>query len=153
MTRALIALTLLLLSATTSAQEPGSFPGVEGLMSVTEYKAAGLDKLSPEELKALDQWLIHYTAWEASTMRATSEEVKEAEKAFELTSTIKQPFTGWSGKTYFYFDNGQVWQQRSSGRYYHKGDDTAVSVRKNMLGFYVMELQATGKEIGVKRIK
>lgn len=153
MTRLLITITVLVLAASPRADDTGSFPGVEKLMSPDEFSEAGLDKLGPEERHALDQWLIRYTAWEAPAMRATNAEVQKAEKDFELTDTIKQPFTGWSGKTYFYLENGQVWQQRISGRYHYSGEDTAVVFRKNLLGFHMMELQATGKKIGVKRIK
>ncbi|MEH6586938.1 MAG: hypothetical protein V7720_10265 [Halioglobus sp.] len=153
MTRLLIAIALLALTAGSRADDEGSFPGVERLMSPDEFSETGLDKLGPEERQALDKWLIRYTAWEAPAMRANNAEVQEVEKAFELTDTIKQPFNGWSGKTYFYLENGQVWQQRISGRYHYSGDDTAVTFRKNLLGFDVMELQATKKKIGVKRIK
>lgn len=153
MTRLLIAITLLVLTAGPRADDTGSFPGVEKLMSPDEFSESGLDKLGPEERQALDKWLIRYTAWEAPAMRANNKEVQEAEKAFELSDTIKQPFTGWSGKTYFYLESGQVWQQRISGRYHYSGDDTSVIFSKNLLGFNTMELQATGKKIGVKRIK
>lgn len=143
----------LTLTVPAQAQDGGQFPGVKGLMSAQEYEDSGLGKLAPEELKALDKWLIEYTAWEAAEIKATVEEVKEVEKEFEITANIKQPFKGWSSKTYFYLDNGQVWQQRSSGRYYYSGDETAVTIRKNVLGFYSMTLVATGKEVGVKRVK
>ena len=153
MTRLLIAIALLTLTAAPRADDTGKFPGIEKLMSPDEFSEAGLDKLGPEERQALDKWLVRYTAWEAPTMRANNAEVQEAENSFEITDTIKQPFTGWSGKTYFYLESGQVWQQRISGRYHYGGDDTAVSFRRNLLGFHVMELQATKKKIGVKRIK
>jgi hypothetical protein len=153
MPRILILLIAASLTPFAHAQEDGQFPGVKGLMSAQEYEDTGLDKLSDTEREALDQWLIRYTAWEAATMRQTVKEVKEVDKEFELIASIKQPFKGWSTNTYFYLDNGQVWQQRSTGRYYYSGDDTAVSITKNMLGFYVMEHTATGKTIGVKRIK
>lgn len=135
------------------AQEADDFPGVKGLMSAQEYEDAGLQKLTPEEREALDAWLLRYTAWEAPEIRKTVEEVKAVEKEFAITSSVKQPFKGWSTKTYFYLENGQVWQQRTSGRYYYTGDDTSVSITKNALGFYELELVATGKTVGVKRIK
>ena len=145
---------LLLLCATAvSAEEAGKFPGIEGLMSAEEFQAAGIDKLDEAERRALDQWLIRYTAWQAPAILDSVEEVKEVERAFELNASIKQPFKGWSDSTYFYLDNGQVWQQRISGRYYYSGEDTSIQIRKNALGFHVMELKATGKTVGVKRIK
>ncbi len=122
-------------------------------MAEDEYKAASLDKLTPEERAALNQWLIKYTAFEAPVIRRTNREVKEVEKKFEITARIKQPFTGWSGKTVFYLDNGEIWQQRLSGRYSYTKDDTAVLIDKNLMGFHVLTLVATGQSIGVKRVK
>ena len=154
MPRLLFAATAALIFALpATAQDDGDFPGVKGLMSAQEYEDSGLQKLTPEERKALDSWLLRYTAWEAPEIRKTIEEVKEVEKEYAINSTIKAPFKGWSTKTYFYLDNGQVWQQRSSGRYYYSGDDTSVAITKNALGFYELELLATGKTVGVKRIK
>ena len=34
-------------------------------------------------------------------------------------ATIQGRFSGWSGKTVFPLDNGQVWRQRHGGRYRH----------------------------------
>ncbi len=129
------------------------FPGVEALMSPDEYRAAGLDKLSPDERKALNQWLISYTVEEAPVMRRSNEEVKEAEKSIQISAAIKQPFTGWSGKTVFYLDNGQIWRQRLEGRHAYNGENTEVIIQKNFFGFYKMTLTATGSSIGVSRVK
>ncbi|MEN9838502.1 MAG: hypothetical protein RLZ79_2170, partial [Pseudomonadota bacterium] len=41
-----------------------TFPGVGKAMSPTEYARAGLDKLSPEERRALDEWIARYTGRE-----------------------------------------------------------------------------------------
>lgn len=145
--------TALVALALPLAAEEGQFPGVKGLMTAQEYEDAGLNQLSPEQLKALDQWLIRYTAWEAPAIRQSVQEVKEIERDHEVTANIKPPFEGWDGKTYFYLDNGQVWQQRTTGKLRYSGDDTAVVISKNLLGFYVMEHVATGREVGVKRVK
>ncbi len=149
----LLLILLAILSIDTFATDLESFPGVESLMEAEEYKAAGLDKLTPEERDALNQWLIKYTAFEARVILRTNKEVKEVEKQFEMTARIKQPFAGWSGKTLFYLDNGEIWQQRLSGRYSYTQDDTTVLIDKNFMGFHVMTLIATGQSIGVKRIK
>jgi hypothetical protein len=135
------------------ADDNSTFPGVEKLMSPEEFSAAGLERLTPAQREALNQWLIRYTAWEAPALRKSNEAVKQVEDAFELRAAIKQPFKGWEGKTRFYLDNGQVWQQRTSGRYYYKGEDTSVRISKNFLGFYVMELLANGRSVGVKKLQ
>ena len=40
-------------------------PDVRVLMTPEEFQAAGLDKLSPQELEALNRWVVRYTAGDA----------------------------------------------------------------------------------------
>jgi hypothetical protein len=134
----------------TSAEE-STFPGVQKLMNEREFSAAGLEKLSPQEIKALNQWLISYTAGEAQVLVTTDEEVMEAERTQEILSSIKQPFSGWRGDTVFRLENGQVWQQRRRGNYHHNGSDTRVRITKNFMGFYKMTLLDSGKAVQVTR--
>lgn len=132
------------------ADEEG-FPGIEKLMTGDEYRAAGLDKLSPDEKRALDEWLIRYTGGEAAVLQETSEEVREAKRDFVIESRITGDFTGWSGETYFKLENGQLWQQRLDGNYRYKGPaNPEVRIDRNWLGFYRMTLIESGRSIGVK---
>jgi hypothetical protein len=143
-------LALLLIALPVLAQE--EFPGVEKLMTAEEFRAAGLDKLDEQERAALNQWLIHYTALEAPLIRGSSKAVQEAEQQ-EIRARIEPPFSGWDGNTVFNLDNGQVWQQRLSGRLRYEGEDTEVVIRKNFFGYYRLEHLASGKSVGVKRLK
>ena len=52
-------LLLLVFWLPAQAAEPG-FPGIEALMSRAERAAAGIDKLSPAELDALNRWMRSY---------------------------------------------------------------------------------------------
>ena len=133
----------------------GSFPGIEALMTPAEYDAAGLEKLTPQERKALDQWLIRYTAEDAPVLLNSDEEVKQAVQEQEIVSTIVSPFDGWSGNTVFTLANGQVWQQRRQSKYAYTGSTAAPEVRitRNFMGFYSMELLETGAKVLVKRAK
>ena len=130
-----------------------AFPGVEKLMSADQFEAAGLHRLTPAEREALDRWLLSYTAEEAPEMLRSNPEVRAAEEAIRIEANINQPFNGWSGDTIFYLDNGQVWRQRLKGRYFHRGDDTAVVIEKNLLGYFKMTVVASNKSIGVTRIR
>ncbi|MEQ9397450.1 hypothetical protein [Haliea sp.] len=139
--------------ATTPAMAADAFPGVEKLMSAEQFEAAGLHKLTPAEREALDRWLVSYTAEEAPEMLRSNPEVRAAEESIRIEANIKPPFEGWSGDTLFYLDNGQVWRQRLRGRYVHRGEDTAVVIEKNLLGFYKMTVVTSGKSIGVTRVR
>ncbi|MDO8860220.1 hypothetical protein Q6D67_00785 [Haliea sp. E1-2-M8] len=138
---------------TAPALAAEDFPGVEKLMSAEQFEAAGLHKLTPAEREALDRWLLSYTAEEAPEMLRSNPEVRAAEESIRIEARINPPFEGWSGDTLFYLDNGQVWRQRLRGRYFHRGDDTAVVIEKNLLGFYKMTVTASGKSIGVTRLR
>ena len=150
--RSIILLVLLLAGAPLAAKED-SFPGIEKLMSEQEYVAAGLEKLSTEEREALNQWLVRYTANEAGFIRTSDPEVKEVVQNTVVSARLINDFTGWVGKTYFYLDNGQVWQQRLSGTYHYKGEAPEVIFKKNLIGYWTMTVVPSGMGVGVKRIK
>lgn len=144
---------LLFLPMFSAADEDQTFPGIEALMTPEEFEAAGLQRLTPEERDALNQFLIRYTAEDAQIMLREDKQVKQAAQEQEIESVIKSPFTGWSGKTVFYLENGQVWQQRRMGNYRYQGDNPRVLISKNFMGFYRMELLENGKTVQVKRLK
>lgn len=92
------------------AREP-----IEREMSPEEFKAAGLDKLSPEELVRLNTWLGRKidTAAEEATKK-----VKDENRGFfhfgsdePVVARLQGEFRGFArGRTYT-LDNGQVWRQ------------------------------------------
>lgn len=79
--------------------------------------------------------------------------VEKPEDRFQLHATVKEPFRGWSGKTLFYLDNGQVWKQRTSGRHTYTGDDNRVVISQNRFGFFELRLLSADRSVGVKRVK
>ena len=150
----LISLFMTLLFVLQAQAEDKSFPGIEEIMSSEQFSEAGLDRLSAEELKALNAWLVRYTAGEADIMRQHNEEVRQASKDVDIRSRIKGDFNGWSGETIFRLENGQVWRQRLSGRYSYKGPpNPEISIGRNFMGFYMMTVVETGKKVGVKLVR
>lgn len=135
------------------ASKQKDFPGIEKMMSAEEFSRAGLDRLTPEQVRALNEWLVRYTAGEAYVVQTTSEEVRAAVPEFRIEARILPPFTGWTGQTLFRLDNGQVWRQRIKGRYMFSGDDTRVVITRNLLGFYNLKLEATGRAVGVEPVR
>lgn len=129
---------------------------VRTMMSPDEFRAAGLETLTPAQIDALNAWLMRYTVVEAPVLRQQNAAVREEARrieAVETTSEIAGSFIGWSGKTVFRLANGQVWQQRMSGSWRHRAESPAVVVRKNVLGFWELEVVGTGKRIGVRRVE
>ncbi|HHT9138744.1 MAG TPA: hypothetical protein ACFYEK_16055 [Candidatus Wunengus sp. YC60] len=85
------------------------------LMTVSEFKDCGLDKLTDEELAKLNSWLQNYTkhvvdAFNKSTSLSSPDVIE---------SHIEGDFEGWEGETIFKLDNGQIWQQSSYDYTYH----------------------------------
>ena len=68
-------------------------------------------------------------------------------------ATLVGDFTGWRGKTIFRLDNGQVWRQRSSSQYRHRGSDQRVKFDKNWMGGWEMTVVSSGKTVLVSKIK
>lgn len=78
---------------------------------------------------------------------------QEPEKAARLYANLQGNFRGWTGKTMFRLDNGQVWRQRRSGRFNYRGDARRVVISKNGLGFFEMRLLEVDRSVGVSRVK
>ncbi len=144
---------LLVCAHSIGATEEPDFPGVRGLMSEQQFENAGLRKLSPEEINALNQWLIEYTANDAGVVRSQSVAVKQAAQEEKIEAKIAGEFDGWTGNTVFRLDNGQIWKQRLRGRYHASEEHADVVIEKNWMGFYRLTVVSSGRSVGVKRIK
>lgn len=117
-------------------------------MGTTEFKASGLEKLSPSELHHLQQWLAEHAGNLAITMPAS--EVKSAAAVSDnqaasghrswftrksgtagdtkarntVTSTIVGNFNGWDAGSILTLQNGQKWRVT---------DGSSLTVRKTMV--------------------
>ena len=80
-----------------------------------------------------------------------SEKAKQSDSAFE--ARLSGDFTGWTGKTIFKLDNGQVWRQRSSANYRHRGSDRRVTFKKNWMGGWEMTVVSSGKTVLVRQVQ
>ncbi len=89
---------------------------------------------------------------EKYTTQAEKKKKKKDKAKFELRAKVIPEFRGWSGKTVFSLDNGQVWRQRTPGKLRYSKGDSNVIITQNLLGKFVMEHEATGRAIGVRRI-
>ncbi len=133
------------------------FTGVEKMMNPAEMKEAGLNKLSQTELRYLNQWLRVYLANEK---KITVNKVKESIPARamiektpdKIVSRIQGEFRGWNGSTVFQLTNGQIWKQRQNAKLVYKAKNPKIQIRKNFMGFYILNIVGTSYSIGVKRI-
>jgi hypothetical protein len=77
---------------------------------------------------------------------------KKANVKYELVAKVIPAFRGWSGKSVFHLDNGQMWQQRTPGKLRYSGTDSTVTITQNVIGKFKMKHQGTGRSVGVKRV-
>ena len=80
-----------------------------------------------------------------------SEKKPASDSSFEARLTGN--FTGWSGKTVFRLDDGQVWRQRSAANYRHRSTDMRVKFKKNWMGGWEMTVVSSGKTVLVSKVK
>jgi hypothetical protein len=144
----------LCISLTLSAaeQRPATWEGLERMMSPEEFRAAGLAKLNPDELGKLNEWLVHFLAYDSAQVVRTDEKIQNLQNV-PVRSRIVGKFRGWDGDTTFTLDNGEVWKQRLPGRYAANLDNPEVEVSKNLLGFHELKIVQTGRKVGVTRLK
>ena len=128
-----------------------NLPKVEDLMSSDTFHATGLDKLTPTELAALNQWLGAYAQAVLDTYGPTPT-TGAASTPDVIESRIDGAFEGWDGETIFRLMNGQVWQQASYSYVYHYAYSPQVTIYQSS-GGYVMKVEGVDQTIGVTRIK
>lgn len=153
--RRLLPFFLLALCALALPAAADQSPDVRTLMTPEEFSAAGLGKLSPAEIEALNRWVVRYTAREAPVMREHStvvrEEIKRVDAAV-LKTRIVGEFRGWYGDTVFRLENGQTWRQRLPGKWFHKADSPEVELQKNVMGYWVLRVVGEDRSVGVVRV-
>jgi hypothetical protein len=149
-----LALSLLVTASAANAQTPS--PTLEERMSQADFSAAGLDKLSAEELRALNAWLeahgsgiVQYRSPTGGTVFYPDQSARP-----DVEDRISGVFQGWRGKTIFTLDNGQKWQQAESGaRDTGKFDNPAVKIKPMLMGSWLMYVEGCGCSLRVKRIE
>lgn len=153
---------------------PKEVAPLEEIMTPAELTATGVDKLTPAEREALREWMQRFVSGERAEAaeQAVAEAVPQGDDAFGLedvrdrvvevfarngpeaiVSPILGDFTGWTGKTVFRLENGQVWRQAESGDYYLPKDDAVAVIQKGVFGAYYLRIEGYGKRVKVRRVK
>jgi hypothetical protein len=149
-----------------SALAADNFSTFEERMSGKEFKAAGLDKLTAEELAALNDWARRHSVATlevaaSAPNSATSDDMRgfEDQPKDELdkivNGTIDGTFNGSTGKgALFKLTNGMVWQQTEKDSFYVEPIKNAkVTIEKSMMGRWYLSLVGQKKKVRVERIQ
>ena len=127
------------MSAASAQEQKGA--SIQQLMSPEEFTAAGLNKLSPEELQKLDAWLQGYRA---TTEKTTEKKVKQSFFKFgeASVSRVDGSFGGLKGRTLIKLEDGTVWKQANIDDHYGPSpiDHPGAEVVHTPLG-YKMRIQ------------
>lgn len=170
MNKIITVVALLLLSTAFSVFAAEGFSSLEEQMNGKEFTEAGLNKLTPQELAALNSWLHAHsvatlaTARAGSTAAAANTSVAEDKRGLKsagkdterttITSPIVGNFKGWDGQTTFKLENGMIWVQADKDKFYIKETDSAVAViEPGMFGSWRLHVEGHNSECRVKRIQ
>ena len=147
--RIAIAIVVVLAGVSIYPQTPTARSGlhIADLMSASEFRAAGLNKLSSDELVELDSWLNSYLLRVVARVSQPS----KLETASVIETQIDGEFHGWDGETIFKLANGQIWQQAEYDYEYEYDYRPDVMIYKSGSG-YKMQVKGMTKTVAVKRI-
>lgn len=141
---------------------------VQDQMTPTQFKAAGLDKLTPDELANLNAFIngqLEETAEEVA--KTAVEEHKKNNIGFldsmfggeavpDIQSNIEGMFKGWQGKTRVTLANGHVWEQLSgSGELVGgvRAENPNITISQGAMGAWWAKIDGYNTKVKVKRIK
>src|SRR5215472_6330317 len=116
------------LQAARAAREKMS-EDIQQIMTPDEFKAAGLNKLTPDELAKLNAWLQGYrqVTEQAAEKKATARASRT--KMDVLVSRVDGTFYGLTGRTIIRLEDGTVWKQANAeDRFRPKNPDHPAAV-------------------------
>ena len=126
-----------------AAQEKMS-EDIQQIMSPEEFKAAGLNKLSPDELARLNAWLQGYRQVTAQAAEKKATARASRTKLDVLVSRVDGTFNGLTGRTIIRLEDGTVWKQANADDRYRSRnpDHPSVAVIHGVFG-YKMQIEGT----------
>lgn len=159
----ILTLALLAPAGIAVAQDTASQRPLQQEMSPEEFKAAGLDKLSSEELARLNAWLNRKI--DAETTKATAvaqQKVKEDARGFfnfgsldPIDSSIVGEFRGFQKGRNYTLANGQEWEQTEEASLAGvRKDNPKVKITPSKVGnAWYMAIEGYNTRAKVRRVK
>lgn len=165
----------LMLAFLIACAAPAAFAqqALEQQMTADEFRAAGLDKLSPDELASLNRWLQRQVEQETTVAveqvreqarvearqeaqagaaaAATPAPVRQRREAF--TSSIEGEFTGFGSRQRYRLANGQVWEQTDGARLDGvRLSNPRVTLTPGVFGSWQMQVEGYNTRAKVKPV-
>jgi hypothetical protein len=160
----------LIVVATATAQS--SFPGLKAVLSETEWKRAGLDRLSPDELGVIDAALIRHQSGataqlqaEITKVRATAAPTSPVSPGFfqrfglplfddndwRAMPPLQAKVVKWEGGNRFRLDNGQIWEGTETITYDLPGK--AIEIQARPHGQFALVVDGVNTTLRVMRLR
>lgn len=135
-------------------------PTLEERLSYKEFRAFGLDQLSAEQLKGLNDWLAAQgalTARPAAQVGAAAAAVGGDETASgddgTLRARIAGRFDGWQNGTVLTLDDGSQWEVRDDETFRAtRSENPAVSLQRGLMGGWTLSVEGHGEIAHVIRV-
>jgi len=150
----------LLLAAVPLLVSAQSFSTLEERMSAAQFREAGLDKLSAEELAKLNAWLQQNVGGTAAAAApaASASRIGFSEDPTDGSGSVRSrllgEFRGWEGKTVFALENGQVWQQVGNDKWAGvKLENPAITIEAAAFGSWRLKVEGYNTMTKVKRVR
>lgn len=125
-------------------------------MGAEAFKAAGLDKLSPQELQYLDAWLTDHSAKPATRVVDRSGApvfYPNSKERRPIEAHIVGRFDGWSGHNLVTLDNGQQWKQIGDDHPICDGADSpSLQIKPSLFGNWLAYVQGCNDMVHVRRV-
>jgi len=144
------------------------FSSLEEQMSGKEFTAAGLNKLTTEELEALNNWIRSHSVatldqpkdgkYDVATVQGDERGFKNKKNSKQdrspITSRVKGSFTGWSGHTLFALENGMIWEQSDKEKFYiQEVQNPEITIQPGRFGTWRLSVDGHDSNCRVKRIQ
>ena len=144
-------ITMVVLSSVAIAKSPDLSE-----MTEEEKQVTGLNKLSPDELSALSDWIKNEQAVidrEIRQRNAGFESRRQSTERREVRAKLEKMYDDKLGDTYYELDNGQIWKRISSGSIFiDKDGRQLITIEPAMMGSWLMRGDGN-RSVKVKRIK
>lgn len=154
---------LMLLALLGFASAASAQPPIEKQMTPEQFKAAGLDKLSPAELANLNAWLNNTLEVETTKAATLAKEKVETEnrgflsfgKSDPIVARITGEFRGFAKGRSWTLDNGQVWEQIDGASLAGvRKTDPQVKITPSLVGnAWYMQIEGYNTRASVRRTK
>ena len=158
---------LIAITASLGLLAASGFSSLEEQMTGKEFEAAGLEKLSPQELSALNEWIRSHSlgslavAKTASPVVVASEDIDrrglpsdDGENDAPVESRIIGNFSGWDGQTVFKLENGMIWVQDDKDKFHIKEvQNPAVTIKQGMFNSWKLSIEGHKDDCKVRRIQ